>query len=408
MKKLLIASAIWSAATQLLASGFMVIEQGASNVGTALAGATSNANRDASCAFWNPSAAFFVESDTKIDVGMNFIMPVFKFNGSATHPGGSPVSGNDGGNAGTLNIVPNFYATHKLSEDFIFTFSVTAPAGLTTDYDSNYVGRAHGIRSDLATIDINPSIAYKVNDWFFVSVGASAQYINAELTQSGYGNTFSRVDGHSWSGGFNLGFTVKYCETGRFSVGYRSQVNQSISGGLTVPSIPALSGDVDCELTIPNVVNVGVYQRLWGDLEDFAVMLDFAWTQWSSFDSLDIKYTNGAMASHTVENWEDTCRVSFGAHYYLDDDITLRLGVAYDESPIVSTAYRTPRIPDSDRVWLSCGLGYKFGNFNIDVAYAFIFFPSVGTTYSDPTKGDLSGEFYGHSHIVSAQIGYSF
>ena len=114
------------------------------------------------------------------------------------------------------------------------------------------------------------------------------------------------------------------------------------------------------------------------------------------------------MASHTVENWEDTCRVSFGVHYYLDDDITLRLGVAYDESPIVSRQYRTPRIPDSDRIWLSCGLGYKFGNFNVDIAYAFIFFPSVATTYSDPTKGDLSGEFYGHSHIVSAQIGYSF
>jgi long-chain fatty acid transport protein len=52
----------------------------------------------------------------------------------------------------------------------------------------------------------------------------------------------------------------------------------------------------------------------------------------------------------------------------------LRAGFAYDETPIRSAEFRTPRIPDNDRYFLSAGLKWSVTNFmDLDVAYAHLF-----------------------------------
>ena len=70
-----------------------------------------------------------------------------------------------------------------LADDLAITLSITSPYGLETDYDSDWVGRYQALNSDLTTVDINPSLAYKVNDWLSVSGGVSLQYMHAELTK---------------------------------------------------------------------------------------------------------------------------------------------------------------------------------------------------------------------------------
>jgi len=420
MKKILIATAICTAATQLWASGFQIVEQGASNMGTALAGATANANADASAAFWNPSAAFFVkgEEDFKIDSSLNFIIPDFRFEpGEAYSPAGAKVSGSDGGNAGGLSVVPNFYAIYKISEDWRFTLSLTSPFGLQTKYSEDFVGRYHGIKSNVTTIDLNPSIAYRVFDWWTVSAGASAQFVSAELTQSSYLNPmftdeFSKMSATGWSAGFNLGMTFKYDERGRIAVGFRSQVSHSVSGSMKFrnPLLSSLRQDVTADVSLPNTVNVGLYQRFYGDFEDFAVMVDYAWTQWSSFKDLTVLGASGNVLSTTDESWKDTSRISLGMHYYATDEITLRAGTTWDESPIRGSTFRTPRIPDANRLWIAGGIGYNYNDWlNFEVAYAYIIFDaSYMNNQNDPAKGVLTGSFSGAAHVVSAQVGIRF
>lgn len=113
-------------------AGFQVLEQGASNLGSALAGSTVNANADASSAFWNPSASFAMDlrpGDTVMDSGMNFVVPSFSFSGKG-YAMGQEVSGSDGGNAGVTSYVPNFYLVHQFTENLLGTFAVTSPTGL--------------------------------------------------------------------------------------------------------------------------------------------------------------------------------------------------------------------------------------------------------------------------------------
>jgi len=422
MKKIIIATAICTAATQLWASGFQIVEQGASNLGTALAGATVNANGDASAAFWNPSASFFVNGglevgEMKTDSALSFIVPDFRFKPTlAKDPSGADIVGSDGGNAGGTSIVPNFYMIYKIAEDWNFTLSLTSPYGLETKYTNDFVGRYHGIKSNVMTIDINPSIAYQVCDWFSVSAGASAQYVSAELTQASdigpFTDVFSVVKGHGWSAGFNLGMTFQYDEKGRIGVGYRSQVSHTVEGSMQVrhPMLAAAGGDVEASVSLPNVVNVGLYQRFYGDLEDFAVMVDYSWTQWSTFKDLTVVDSgSGGVLSSTNESWKDTSRVSLGMHYYPTENLTLRLGTTWDESPIRSTKLRTPRIPDANRLWIATGLGYHDDWWNVELAYAYIIFDaSYMDNDEDLKKGHLQGSFSGAAHVISLQVGLKF
>ena len=399
-------------------SGFQVAEQGASNIGTALAGSATNANNDASAAYWNPSAAFFTDGDMKLDISGTIIRPSFDFRGTAYYPNGQQVQGSMGGNAGEVAYVPNLFFVKKINEEWLFSFVMTSPYGLVTEYDDDFVGRLHGIKSDLMTVEFNPSIAYKPLDWLTFSIGASANYVNADLTSTSYtgypapfSEAFTRVNGHSWSGSFNVGVTVKFLETGRFGVAYRYSTDHTLSGSLytTNPLTNAVSSTpISCDLTLPSNLNVGVYYRFTCEpLKSFALMADYAFTQWSSFDKLEFKPL-GAQGT-TKENWKDTSRISFGIHYYPEfiENLVVRIGGAWDESPVRNATYRTPRVPDSNRWWVSGGIGYKFWDrFNIDIAYTYLLFNDTDIDNSvEPYKGNMSGYYKGHAHMLSMQFG---
>ena len=116
-----------------------------------------------------------------------------------------PLGENDDG--GTLGLVPNLYFTMDLTEKLKYGFAITAPFGLATDYDRDWVGRYQAKESELVTVNINPSLAYKVNDSFSVGVGVSAEYAEATLSQAviagiGVPDGFVEVKGDDWGYGF--------------------------------------------------------------------------------------------------------------------------------------------------------------------------------------------------------------
>ncbi len=60
---------------------------------------------------------------------------------------------------------------------------VNAPFGLTTEYDSNWIGRYQAIKSKIETINVNPAISYKFGNWA-VGAGANYQHIKADFTKA--------------------------------------------------------------------------------------------------------------------------------------------------------------------------------------------------------------------------------
>ena len=390
-------------------AGYQVGEQGASNMGTALAGASVNANADATSAFWNASA---VESiglqvgETRADAAIFAIIPTlgltFDDKSQASPVGGQKWDGDCSENA----YIPQMFVVHRFSEKIYGSLSITAPWGLASDYDKQWVGNTIATHSYLFTTDINPSIAYAVNDWLTIAGGVSAQYGYCRLTQQLPMNMGRvKMSGDDWAVGGNIGFTVKYADGGRIGFQWRSAVDYTLRGDV---ESPVANGPITAEMHMPHTFTVGVYQRLSGAFKEFAVMADYSYIMWSCFEDLTVK---GALSTSEPMDWENTSRISVGMHYYpeFDENLTLRFGLCYDESPVHSTATRTARIPCFDRFWFSTGVGYKFGEISVDLAYSYITcFGNSSINRASPYGAVLSGEYAAHIHVLGAQVGWKF
>ncbi|MGQ0591294.1 MAG: OmpP1/FadL family transporter [Gammaproteobacteria bacterium] len=86
--------------------------------------------------------------------------------------------------------------------------------------------------------------------------------------------------------------------------------------------------------------------------------------------------------------------------------MTLRSGVAYDETPVPNARLRSPRIPDQDRVWLTFGASYRYSEtVSLDFGYAHLFIDDAGIDNTEVNTGHvLSGAFDGEIDIIAAQL----
>jgi long-chain fatty acid transport protein len=384
------------------AAGFALIEQNASGLGNAYAGAAAVA-ADASTIFFNP-AGMTLLPDSQLVVAGHLVKPRMEFSGTVT----PAVGGGEGGDAGGLSFIPNAYFAYRLSPDVHVGLGVNSPFGLKTEYDSDWMGRTQAIKSDLKTININPSIAYKANEALSLGAGLNLQRIEATLTNQVYplANT-SRVEieGDDYGWGFNLGALWQVSAGTQVGVAYRSEIEFTLEGDATVTNFPLLpSGPVTADVTLPDSASLSLFHKL---SPKWDLLADLTWTGWSDFDELAIYRTSGTLLSSTPENWEDILRYSLGATWHMSEKLSLRGGVAYDEAP-VSDIDRTPRIPDGARTWLAVGGQYRLskqGALDFGYAHLFVNDPGLHSTAGGTT---LTGEYDSAVDILSAQYTHSF
>ena len=422
------------------AAGFAIIEQSASSMGNAFAGAGAVAE-DASTIFFNPAGMTKLTGRHQIVGALHAIAPNASFSdtGSMSRdfgpPTGSvPLFGSDGLNGGTTGIVPNLYYAGKINDRLSVGIGVNAPFGLKTEYQQGWKGRYHAIKSDLKTIDINPAIAWQVNDMFSVGAGVSARYTDVELTNAldmgticfgvapaatctGAGaqpmanDGFQVLSGDDWGFGFNLGLLVEPRDGSRIGLAYRSKVSQTLKGSVdfTVPSNlqPILGGafadtGASADLDLPETISLSGYHELNDRL---ALLADVTWTRWSRFKELRVELDNGS-ESVQPEDWEDVFRYSLGLNYRAHKEWMFRGGLAYDEEPIRNAELRTPRIPGNDRKWVSIGLSHTPSDrFRFDLGYSHLFVNRTPINNTEGTTGHtLTGNYKASVDIFSAQV----
>ncbi len=446
-----------------LGAGFAVIEQSVSGLGNAFAGGSAAAE-DPTTIFFNPAGMTRLQGQ-QATAGLHFIFPQsdFKDDGnSAVSPalGGAALTGGDGGNGGEVAVVPNAYYSINFDNGWVAGLGINSPFGLVTEWDDGWQGRYHALKSDVLTININPSLAYKVNDHLSLGAGVSAQYVDAELSQAIDFGSIAKAKGGAaiaanpalapvlgpaiaglsqnrdgkvnltaddWAYGYNLGALVEVDENTRFGLAYRSKIEYTAEGDAAyevpavISGVPSLDDPIraafsnvsaKAELTLPASASASAYHRF---NQQWVVMADVTWTEWSSFDELRVQFADGRPDAVTTENWDDAFRYSAGLTYSYSEALDLRFGLAYDETPIPDD-YRTPRIPGSDRFWVSTGLGYAWSNYKLDVAYAHLFVDDaksnrqagVDSTGEDFFKGTLSGEYENSVDIASVQLTCAF
>ncbi|MGD8657342.1 MAG: outer membrane protein transport protein [Desulfobacterales bacterium] len=425
----------------LMAGGFLLFEQGVKGLGNAYAGGSAIAE-DASTIFFNPAGITRL-SGTQFEIAAHYIRTQAEFDnkGSTVSPalpvvGGGPLAGGDGGDAGGPAIVPNFYFAQQITDRFHAGIGINVPFGLETEYSKKWVGRYHAVKSDVLTLDINPTVAFRINKWLSLGGGISAQYVDAELTNAvDYGTIgfiggaptlpqtldgFVELEADDWGWRWNLGVLVEPTENLRFGLSYRSDIDYTVDGDADF-KIPAgaeaiaigaglVNTDAKADITLPGHASLSAYWRLH---PKFAIMADIFWTNWSKLDDLPVELDTGTDVT-TIFDWEDTFRYAFGANYYFNENWTFRGGIAYDETPVPNAQRRSPRAPDEDRIWTGIGLSYRFSDhFSFDLSYAHLFVdkPKIrktGLETEDIARGALRGDYDASSDVISAQIGIKF
>lgn len=427
-------------AIEAQAAGFAIREQSATAQGNAFAGATAGAE-DPSYMFFNPAALAYQKGVQAVVLG-NLVRPVIRLEDSR----GSTVTGDRIGgtssdsDVGEDAVIPALYGSVELSPEWYAGLAVTVPFGLSTDYADGWRGRYHALHSAVKTVNINPAVAWRPVQWLSLGGGVQAQYFDAELTSALDFGTIGaaagvpgavptrqdgrvQVKGDDLAFGWNAGAIVETPVKGlRLGVAYRSEIEHRLTGegDFTVDDDgigSALSGvtgrfrdtGVSADLTTPGMLSFGFHQTID---EEWSLQGELAWTSWSSFDELVVRFDNDAESpSRTDQRWNDVWFAALGATWRPDPRLALRAGVAYDQSP-TTDFHRTPRIADGDRYWVAAGASWRMKDWlSVDASWAHVFMDDTkvkqdtggtGNTF----RGNLDASYETHIDLfaVSARL----
>ena len=402
------------------AGGFALIEQNASGLGNAYAGQAAAAE-NASTVFFNPAGMTLVPG-RQVSGTLNIIRPNTQFtdNGGSRSPANAaaPAGGSNGNDAGGWNYVPNAFMSWQFSDRLWAGIGLTVPFGLKTNYDPTFIGRFQSQKSQLQTYDINPSVAFKVNDWLSLGGGISYQYARLGLDRSFFaGATRAQtVSLHDGAWGWNAGAMLNLGKDTRVGLTYRSTINYDLAGGITVAAIGTATGKVS--LSMPDSVSLAISHQL---NEKWQLLGDATWTHWSRIQNLPLFLTSplgtspaGAVSDTLDLQFRDGYRFGVGANYRWTDNFMLKLGVAYDRSPVPDATHRSVFLPDADRVWLSFGGKHQLTkNGVLDVGYARLFLSDADVLRNKGVgaagaQGIVSGSYKAKVDIVSLQYTHSF
>lgn len=382
------------ASSEAEASAFMVRENSAEGVATAYAGNGSRAD-EASTAFNNPAGMTHING-AEVQVGAAIVFPSLSFNGSAK-VFGTTIPGTDGGEPGQITGIPHLYGVFDLNGRLKAGLAITAPFGNSVNYGPSFSGRYVGIKQAAITVDINPSLAYRVNDSISIGGGVSAQYAKLEtsaaiaqfliLAPTAPDATYL-FKGDDWGFGFNLGVLADLGNDTRLGLTYRSKVDHRLKGTLNFtgasPFLGLVNGAANADASLPATIGLSFTHDV---NPTWSFSSDIQFNQWSSFDQIIIHSANQPFAN--IFKYKDSWMISAGALYHANDRLTWRAGLGWDQTP-VQNGFRTVGVPDADRYMVGIGAGYRFtDSTSVDGGYTHYFASEHASMNSSLNNTDI-------------------
>lgn len=352
-------------------AGFALYEYSAK--GTAMGGATVANGAEAASLGNNPALITELEG-TQIQVGATAVMA------DAT----TTVAGQSRSLKDKTFFLPNFFITHKWSDDVTLGLGGFSRYGLGGEYKGPYqtwAGSNLAYKVNLETFSFTPTIAIKANEELSFAMGLEAQVIsfsqnsfyNANPLQAG--NYKVSGSGVNWGGNFSLLYKPQWAEKWSLGAMYRSKIKATLNGRISsqrdIAAINIRNGDAEGSITLPDSITAGIAFR---PTEKWTMEAGIVGTFWSSYDQILIQYTDTLTNAfiNPQKKYKDTYRLNFGTEYKIDENWAVRAGYVFDKSPINNKEMDT-LVPVDDRHIGSIGAGYAKDNWSIDVYYAHIF-----------------------------------
>ncbi|WP_226667061.1 OmpP1/FadL family transporter [Microbulbifer aggregans] len=420
LRRAALAAAIGTVSNGALAAGFALQESSASGLGRAFA-AENAIGDNAAILARNPAGSALFDTIT-ISGGVTYVNPeidaagyteYYALTANGPFPLVEPIYAEANDYASSA-WVPNAYIAVPFDDCWSFGLAMNTDYGLETDFKSSWPVTHIADKTELISVNIAPSVAFDYNNTFSIGVSANFLYADATLKSKvpsdfAIDPSFSDLylldaDGDDWDYGWSIGALWRINERTHIGISYQSELDPKIDADVNSDLLPAYNSQgqiigtfngepADLTLDLPDTVELGVYHRF---NDNWGIAFGAMWTDWDDFERLEAYFPNQRVDGTPIsaynpfhikeENFSSGWRYSLGLEYYPCDEVTWRVGYAYDEGAARDGLYdeetlatgfdvtwRTLSIPDADRQWVTFGGTYEFNNqLSIDGGVAYL------------------------------------
>ena len=327
------------------------------------AGMVARAN-DAGTVFTNPAGMTRFD-ETEIMAGATgvFIDANFRTNSRNTV---------DGSTRGVNHrIVPggSFAYVRPVSDRLSVGISAGNYFGLAIDWDDDWVGRYASVNIALLAPQLQPTVAYKVNDWLSVGGGAAVTlgYMSDKMRLKsitpGGADGKLRISDTDLAVQYNLGVMLEPWKHTRIGIRYLTETDLDFEDDPNTSWKDPLGNlvgnpdtDLDLGVTMPQELQVAVHHQ-WN--ERLNLLGNVGWTDISEFGRVQVNVDGAGMVDTTVDaDFRDVWNFGIGAEYQWKPDLQLTAGFQMDTS--MSTDRTRPIvIPIGSLYRYAIGFKYK-------------------------------------------------
>lgn len=314
------------------------------------------------------------------------------FSGTAIAPSAVPPPfGLDFQAVGEASSHPNFVlpALHynlPLNSDISFGISVVPAWGFSEDYGNDSIVRYDLKRVYSRSIDIAPSLAFRLNNQWSFGLGPDFHYLYAvtknhvrtEGVPFGTPNdSIIRFSGDQWAKGAHAGILYRISGATRIGLNYRTRILMDLAGN----SYFILNGDgvfnshaFTLRVPLPPTTTLSIYHDV---TPCWAMMGTIAYDQWSILNRYIAKnlITPAGIVPFVElpQEMRDTVDLGIGTHYQWNDRWMIRASMKFEPTP-TRNRFRDINFPDGQRLGFQIGARYQVNKrVALDMLYGHVF-----------------------------------
>jgi len=334
-------------------------------------------------------------------------------------------------------VVPHLFVRHAPNEQWAFALGVYAPYGFSTGWPPDFEGAFISFDSSLEAVYIQPTVAYQLHPRLALGAGPVGVVGSVELNRradlseqavpgtpltwgqlgiargTGFADVRLRSTGATGVGG-HVGLQAQLHDRVKAGVRFLTPVRISFDGsarfrqvetGLVLPAQnplglpggtpvdqllepafsqgPLVDQEGRTEIRLPAQVVAGVDLAVRPDL---FLAVDYQWTNWSTFDRVELRFTNPDLDDALVQSYGNAATVRAGVEYRPRDRWSLLGGYLYNEAAAPDETV-TPLVPEGERNHWTLGLGWQATpSIRLDGSYHLLLQNDRrGRTRDDPT-----------------------
>lgn len=263
-------------------------------------------------------------------------------------------------------FVPSVHYVSPKIGDAVLGLSIVVPGGLSKRW-SDQPARGYAKEFTLQVVELNPTVAYRVNER--LSVGGGVRLVHSSGIVQSQSVASRDLEGESWDFGYNLALTYQPAAELTLAATYRSNVDLTEVGEAKIyfPDNADFSGtkiyDGDAEVSVPLPATLALAAAYTFENKT-TLELVYERTFWSAYQELDFEYEaslgalKGSFDDPIKKDWDDTNTLRLGVTQ-LYNEWTVMAGLAYDETPVPEQSLNF-ELPDSDAWIASMGARYVY------------------------------------------------